>query len=244
MKRWLISILGCMLFCSLVIAQSENWQDDAEYAYLMGNYQQAIDLYSTAIEQGFISSDVYFNLGNAYYESGNLGLALLNYLRAQQIAPRDLSIDETIMRVRAIRADYQGDSHHWMDRLAESTYTLFRTQELTTVTLILWVIWFSLLTVYFLRRRWWLGLSSVIVWGCVLMLFCRVYADTQRPKAIITNLIADVRSGPSNDYLMLYELYNGAELRITEQQGGWARFILPDGRKGWINRFTFEYVNQ
>lgn len=247
--RLIYAICLCMVLAIPgVLSQTEDWHTEAEQAYLTGNYAQAIELYTWALEQGFTVSEVYFNLGNAYYADGNLGMALLNYLRAQHSNPRDLTIDTNIMRTRAIRANYQGSSQHWIDFIAESTYTLFRIEELATITAIAWAMWFSLLAIYFIRRGWWLrwglSFSGLFIAVLVILFFCRTYADTQRPQAVITDLVTGVQSGPSEDYLTLFELYNGAEIRIIAREGGWAKFILPDGRQGWITRFAFEYVNQ
>jgi SH3-like domain-containing protein len=49
-------------------------------------------------------------------------------------------------------------------------------------------------------------------------------------------------SGPGEDYLELYRLYAAAELRVLETHDDWARFVLPDGRQGWVERDNIELI--
>lgn len=57
--------------------------------YLQAKYPDAITQYEKIIANGWESGELYFNLGNAYYKSGNIQRAILNYERAAQMLPRD-----------------------------------------------------------------------------------------------------------------------------------------------------------
>ncbi|TVR22272.1 MAG: hypothetical protein EA396_06285 [Anaerolineaceae bacterium] len=248
MWRVIVLCLLILLSFSPVGAQQErDILDDAEAAYHARDYARAIMLYRSLVDDGINAPEILFNLGNAYYEDGQIGLAMLHYLRAQRQNPRNMTIDASIMRVRAIRANYQSDPAHIIDNLASTTYTIATERELATVALIVWSGWFVLLGLSLVRwkrtLRRVLALSALIVLVLSVLSFARLYADTYRPGAVITELATPVLSGPSNEYLEMFELYSGAEVRILERQGGWARFILPDGRQGWITRFAFEYVD-
>jgi tetratricopeptide (TPR) repeat protein len=64
----------------------------ANAAYAKGDYEKAAGLYEQLLSGNEVSAEVYYNLGNAYYKSGKLGLAILNYERARKIAPEDEDI--------------------------------------------------------------------------------------------------------------------------------------------------------
>lgn len=244
-----------ILFCLLILlslppvgaGQERDILDDAEAAYRARDYARAIMLYRSLVDEGANAPEILLNLGHAYYEDGQVGQAILHYLRAQRQNPRNMTIDASIMRVRAIRANYQGDPAHVIDNLASATYTIATERELATAALVVWSGWFVLLGLSFVR--WRRTLRRVLAFSAIFVLllsalsFARLYADTYRPGAVITELTAPVLSGPSSEYLELFELYSGAEIRILERQGGWARFILPDGRSGWVSRFAFEYID-
>ena len=58
-----------------------------------------------------------FNLANAYYHDGNLGLAILNYERAQLLAPGDSDIAFNLHLARA-KAGLPDRPKVWFDRAA------------------------------------------------------------------------------------------------------------------------------
>ena len=45
------------------------------------------------IGSGYVNGHLYYNLGNAYLRSGQLGRAILNYKRAQILIPRDADLN-------------------------------------------------------------------------------------------------------------------------------------------------------
>ncbi len=90
--------------------------------------------------------------------------------------------------------------------------------------------------------------TSIVVlavgWGVLMILFVgRVFVETQRPKAVVTAFEAQVMSGPAEDYVPLYTLYAAAEVRVMDEQGGWVRFMLPDGQQGWLESDSIQRVD-
>ena len=57
-------------------------------AYMKGDYLTAIQVYEDLLQQGE-SAEVYYNLGNSYYKSGDIAHAILNYERALLLQPND-----------------------------------------------------------------------------------------------------------------------------------------------------------
>ena len=63
--------------------------DQANRLYEQGKYADAIVAYRGLLGQKQSSAALYFNLGNAFFKSGNTGEAIINYRLAQRLAPRD-----------------------------------------------------------------------------------------------------------------------------------------------------------
>ena len=59
----------------------------AEKVYAAGDYQTAIRELENMRSAGTSSSELYYDLGNAYFQSGNVGAAVLNYNKALRLSP-------------------------------------------------------------------------------------------------------------------------------------------------------------
>lgn len=83
MRKFLLTIIsGIALYANaLTIGQQ------ADSAYNAENYREAIELYNLSIAKEGRSSDIYYNLGNAYYRADKLGQAVLSYERALRLDP-------------------------------------------------------------------------------------------------------------------------------------------------------------
>ena len=93
----------------------------AQAAYLSGDYAAARGQYEALINLGVRDSAIYINLGNTYFQLHDMGRALLNYRRAQRITPRDSLLNTHLARLRSTRLDVQGDETALVDSLAALT---------------------------------------------------------------------------------------------------------------------------
>ena len=87
MKRAIILI--AFVFFGSVFVNAQSVEQQAESCYQSGDYTQAIELYNSILEQGESSADLYFNLGNCYYKTGQNTKAIISYERAKRLAPAD-----------------------------------------------------------------------------------------------------------------------------------------------------------
>ena len=79
----IIHILVLCLFLPLSLSANKAV---ADCAYLNQQYDTAIQQYEQVLSEG-PNSTVYYNLGNAYYQSGDTVMAILNYERALFLDP-------------------------------------------------------------------------------------------------------------------------------------------------------------
>jgi tetratricopeptide (TPR) repeat protein len=250
MKRILIAFSVCCLCVGTGTSQDGalGKLEQANNAYESGAYDVAITIYRSLLLDGIRDAVVYFNLGNAYYEAGQPGLALVNYRRAQRIEPRDTEINTNIARIRAERVDLQSGESNLIDRFASSTMSLATISELGWLVFSLWALWLVLLTVAIWRYEWRTHLCWWLVGGGVCLLIgltllgSRLYAVHARPDAVVIDLSTQVMSGPGEGYLPIFRLYAAAEIRVLQTSGEWARIVLPDGRQGWVKSDAIEEI--
>ena len=73
--------------------------------YENGRFQEASQTYQQLVDLGVEHENLFYNLGNAYYKSGDLGRAVLNYERARRMAPRDADIRANLDFARSLALD-------------------------------------------------------------------------------------------------------------------------------------------
>lgn len=249
LTRWFAAALLLILILSSSAAQGVDPQA-ARDAYESGDAVSAANLYEALRLQGLSSASLFYNLGAAYFESGDLGQALVNFLRAYALAPRDREVNFAIAQVRGLRVDVQPEETALIDQVAAITDGIVTTGELGALALTAWALLWGSLGVWILRP----ALHSrvrALLWGMIgasvilgVLLAARVYVETYRPKAVVTAFEAQAMSGPRDDYVPLFELYPAAELRLLERREGWARFTLPDGQQGWLPESDFVTVQE
>ncbi len=212
----------------------------AERAYAAGDYNAAVALYEQAMAQGARHPALYFNLATVYEAQGQTGAALLYYLRAHQGVPRDADLNGRITQLQAERLDVQQDETIIIDRLGTVVSGIATVGELAGLAFGLWLIWFGLATLVVAQPLWREGVRPVlVVLGVVLLsalvlLGTRLYVENYRPQGVVTVAEVDVYSGPSLDYLQLFTLSEAAELRRVDEEAGWSRIVVPNGRRGWV----------
>ncbi len=96
MKRpLLLSLLWlsvCLLPSGYLFAQADELWKEANEAYTAGDYPRAIALYDSIERQGYTSAPLFYNRGNAYFKTEQIGRAILYYSRAQRLDPGDADI--------------------------------------------------------------------------------------------------------------------------------------------------------
>lgn len=248
MKRWFIAIV--LLGIGIVSAQSDSLDlvSQASVAYMIGDYETSQTLYEAIVQDGIRDFRVYFNLGNAYYQSGDLGRALLNYRRAQEIWPRDNDLGNNLAQVRMERLDLISDETGFSESLAALTTGILNLSELSVLVFFVWLVWFGVLAVGILRTAWRdrvhipLLLTGVALMLGLVLLVARLETSLRRPAGIITNEVIHVRSGPGETYLELYHLHAAAEIYVWDTKNDWVQFALADGRLGWIPSKTVTMI--
>lgn len=242
MKR--VLLIAFLLVLLLVHVSAQDSLSQADDAYRRGDFITAIALYETALLNGEQSGALYFNLGNAYYQAGNQGHALLNYRRAALYLPRDPDIALQINRIRAERQDPYVEDSDWLILTASISTSMLTNYEMSILLFASWILFFILLA-FSIKRRFWRApmiVTGIILLMGLLLFAARIYVETQRPPAVILNSLAQVWSGPGEDYLPLFTIYEAAEIRVLEEQDNWIRFALPNGQQGWILKESVGYI--
>jgi tetratricopeptide (TPR) repeat protein len=137
----------------LLLAKSSATASDAmitaNQLYETGQYLQSAQAYQQLVDQGYVDSSLYYNLGNAYFKAGDFGRAVLNFRRAEQLAPRDADIEANLelARAQAIdQLDWNPEQRGILETLTELTQEWITLDELALAALTTWLV-FALLVI-------------------------------------------------------------------------------------------------
>jgi len=211
--------------------------DAANKLYEEGKFAAAVSAYEKLAQAGETSAALYFNLGNAYFKSGQIGRAVAAYRAAQQITPRDPDLRANL---QFARNQTPGPTlapsrwQRWLSRLTLNEWTL-----LAAVGVWLWLI---LLAVLQWRPALKPSLRTYVACLAVFaVLMCACVALTLRETrftrtAIVIAPEAEVRYGPLAESPAAFTVHDGAELRVLDQKDEWLEVSAGPRRVGWLRR--------
>jgi len=210
----------------------------ANKLYDAGKFAEAVAAYEKIEPK---TAHVYYNLGNAWFRQGKLGVALLNYERARRLEPRDpdilanlkfaeqrLGVDEVNTPPRAIQRFL---------RAAITSHTAFEWSAFELMAL-----WLTVLAVgasIFLPKT---RTAALVVAAAGFAGFAistaalgsEVIADRTVPRAIVVVAETEARFAPLTDSTVHFKLVEGTNVGIREDRGQWLFVERADGQQGWV----------
>lgn len=227
----------------------------ADQLYEAGQYAQAAQAYQQVVDQGFVESALFYNLGNAQFKRGDLGQAILNYRRAQQVAPRDPDVAANLAVARGLRTDQVEavGGGGLLTQIGSAVGGWFALDEVAMVALGGWILFiFSLIlfgslkngSAWRRRMRTVLLVTTILFAAGVVTLGSAVYENRNDAAGVIVTAEVAVRSGPGAQYVTGFTLHSGAEVDLVEVQGNWVRLALPGTElEGWLPASAVEAVS-
>jgi len=224
----------------------------ANQLYENGRYNEAAQTYQQLVDQDYVDSSLFYNLGNAQYRRGDLGKAILNYERASRIAPRDSDIQANLVYARQQALDqYEIEANSPLTQWTQATSSKLTLDEMSIFALVsFWVL--AVLFILYRHSRegqWQKGLRFAML--LTLLIFAlstftlggRIYAESTSPAAIVTVESVDVVSNPGEGGVSQFTLHSGAQVILLETRGQWSHLSLPgDQFQGWVPVETVEGI--
>ncbi len=249
------SILHSLLVaCVVVSARAQDPGDvfkQGNQLYQEGKFAEAQDAYESLVKNGYGGGTLYYNLGNAYYKTGDVGRAILFYERALRLTPGDDDLRHNLRLANTVLIDKIEPT----PRLFIWDYWDVVKQSLSVPSLMWLAYAFYVLTLgafaflilartYRLRK---VGLVSGLVSGAVMailivILTARLSDLEKKDSAIVTVQIATVKNSPDSKSSDAFVLHAGAKVQITDRLSDWVQVRLADGKVGWMERSAAEVI--
>lgn len=253
--RKLIFLIFCLtiFFAQFSVAQSEEQSifQSANQAFSNKKYDQAIQLYESILGKNIQSPELYFNLGNCFFQKKEWGKTILNYERGLLLDPNDSEILQNLALANSERVDEiavlpKFFLARWWAQVRELTHSG------------LWSIFGILL--------FWIGVAGIILWilgkkrrqrkrgflggmailGLSLVIFALAYSRYQVQQksgsAIIMSKETSLKTLPNEISKEILPLHEGTKVKIIEKVTSWYKVRLDNGEVGWIIQSDLEEI--
>lgn len=249
--------LNCLavLFIALVVGCSA-WGQSTEELVKAGNaaygnrqYDSAIIHYEAALQTGQESAALYFNLGNARFKSGDLGRAIVNYLRAQRLDPSDDDILHNLDFARQFSTvQMEGVELNPISSFIQAIVGPYRLNTWAWWTSVAFVALFLLFIL-----RFGLSFSNAIVRSGINVLVVVVVilgglttwkyrAEYVDLRGVVISDAATVYTGPSNNSDVELQAAPGLVVEILGQSGDYYNVLFANKRRGWMKSDQVETI--
>lgn len=237
-------------FYFLLVLTSLSANNDINQIFIEGNnhfinqkYDNAIKKYEMIINTGYQSSELYYNLGNAYFRNNNLGHSIWSYLKSLKLNPRykDAAYNLLIARSRIMDQIKMPKTLFFIDeyRKLKANFTL---NELILVT---GIFFFSFSLITFLLKLQFLKSSFVYLCNKTLLISLiisslvaiDVYINRKNEsRGVVISQKIDAYSGPGyTQNIIIFRLNEGMIVEIKKINNDWLEIVLADGKKGWVS---------
>lgn len=221
-------------------------------AYSAGQWAEALQDWSDVAATGLRSKELYYNLGNAYFKTGETAQAVLNYERALRLDPSDADVRYNLEFARAMTQDRIDEVPefilktwirkigYWMSSDAWAVLSLV----FLALTLALVLLFLLGPTAGMRRTGFFAGIATLLLSLAAFGFARSQKADAERhDEAIVMRPVSSVTSSPSSDAAKsLFILHEGTKVKVLDEVSGYKDIELADGRRGWIASGDIEII--
>ena len=233
--------LNFILLLSLSVLANQEGITQADSAYQAHNYELAINLYTQALASNEKSAPLYYNLGNAYFKNNELGKAIWAYQKAKKIDPQQKDISYNLNYVSNLTKDKIEQNETGISKWVAKVFfgrSINFWSILSIVFIVLTCLCFYIFKITIPKNRKGVFLIASFISG---FLFISSITLALTHKGHITNIshgiivdpVVKIRTAPSIEDGIAFELHEGAKFKYKETKGDWYRIVVGKN-EGWI----------
>lgn len=219
--------------------------------YQEEKFAQARDLYETLLRSGYGGGELYYNLGNAYYRSGNIARAILYYERALREMPTDDDLRHNLQIANLMITDkIEPAPRLFVWDYWDGIKGAFSIESITWVSYVLFVSVVAALIVMMVARTYRvrkMALLGGIMGGVLLLVAVTIFAARiaelkSENTAIIIAEIVTAKNSPDAQSSDAFVLHSGVKVEIVDRLNEWVKLRLADGKVGWAESTAAEVI--
>ena len=212
-------------------------------------FRRAAAEFQLLVDDGIQNGELYYDLGNAWYQAGDLGHAIANYLRAERLMPDDPRLDANLSYARSqVRPQITDDGHVALLRKLVFWHDAWGLRWRLLGFGLAWIILWGALVVRSVRHYpGWNYLAGTAA-ACSLLLgvsaMWDISIDSGHTRGVLVGDQVIVRKGNAESFSPQFEepINRGVEFEVLEERPDWLHIELGNGEKGWIHTSDAEIV--
>lgn len=260
MARFIILIVFALGFINAKASES-SLVEQADSAYIQEKYKLAVELYQQAAQKDGVSSNLYYNLGNAYYRIGNIAQSILAYERALRLNPSNEDARSNLEFVNSRIVDKKGETGSFISNSINYIANWFHSNTWSWIAFTLFVLTILALSVYkfttpiLLKKIGFFGgiLLLIMTIGAVFFSFKSKNIATDNNEAIVTakaTVLSTVPRKPLSRDEEAMLLHEGTKVRIMRSinlssdstNQSWHEVEVDNRHRAWINNSDIEKI--
>ena len=208
-------------------------------AYRVGHFDLSVQEFEIILENNWDSPELYYNLGNAFYRSGNTAGAVWAYESCLKLSPTHSNASYNLklanLKVKD-RVDLPKPPLYlkWYLGIKEQ----FTSSEWINISLFILLLFSLIATICrFLSNSVLINLRGIVLSVLFVVIFFTIHSiwtKSSVKEGIIYDMKVEVRSEPNPFSTRLFEVHAGLKVSVGQFSNDWISIELLDGKTGWV----------
>jgi len=221
--------------------------DKALNAYRNNQYELAIQEFESILDKNWDSSELYYNLGNAFYRNSNMPGAIWAYESCLQLLPThtDAKYNLKIANLEVIdRIDLPDPPMYLkMYMVIKERFSPSMWVSISAFLFLLFAISYSLLHVFYFAIARYSSILLVILFFCSLFFTSHsIWTSNSITEGILSHPTIEAMSEPNIFSTRLFKVHEGLKVSINQVLDNWVEIELLDGKSGWIQNAQIRLI--
>lgn len=247
-----IIVILFLLISGISSAQTANVLfENANTLYKEGKYQQAIEIYEQIESKKEVSSELYYNLANAYYKLNKVAPSIYNYEKALQLNPLNEDAQNNLIIANRLTLDrieelpksvFQKINENMLQKLTYNSWAVI-TVLLSFLAATLFLLFYFSYTPSKKRFYFTTSVLSFLILAITLTItFTQYNQTTKTVEGIIFTEEVEVKNAPTKDANEVFTLHEGTKVNVLDTVDSWKKIKLVDGKIGWVKKSSIKLL--
>ena len=241
-----------ILFTKIIFpSELESLFKEGNENYLKGKYQETIRIFESIYEKGYEGESLFYNLGNAYYRIGKVGLAILYYEKAKKLSPSDEDINYNLAFANSKIVDkIETLPKFFIFDWWENILALFSISGWTYLSYLFYLVILGSVGYYYFARSlktqrisFYSGIvSALFLILTIIFLIVNLNRELNVKYGVIVEQVVVTKFSPDQNSKDAFIVHEGIKVIAEDKVNNWVKIKLIDGKVGWLNEKNLRII--